>query len=62
MTFEFDSKGRRIYDNTVSVKKPLGRMSEVAHLQPNPPPPFLSCLCRERLNSFDSTLKLLIWS
>lgn len=57
MTFEFDSKGGGIYDNTVSVKEPLGEgegMSVLAHIQRSPPPPLLSCLCRERVFWFYS--------
>ncbi len=36
-------------------------MSQQAHIQRSASPPLLSCLCRERLNSFDSTEMLLIW-
>lgn len=52
MTPDFDS-------TQLSVQELLG-VSELAHVQCSPPPPLLSCLCRERLNSFDSTVKLLI--
>lgn len=59
MTFEFESKGRSLYDNTV-CRNHRG-MSELTHIQCSPSLPLLSCLSRERLNPFDSTVKLLIW-
>lgn len=49
------------YTTTQLVCRNHWGMSERAHIQRSPPPPLLSCLCRERLNSFDSTVKLLIW-
>lgn len=36
-------------------------LSKLAHIHCIPSPPSASCLCRERLNPFDSTVKLLIW-
>lgn len=56
---EFESKDRGIYDNT--VRRSRRGLSELAHIQRSPSPPLLSCLSRERLSAFDSTVKLLIW-
>lgn len=58
MTFEFDSKSEKDIRRQHRVCR---NQSKLAHIQRSPPPPLLSCLCRERLNSFDSTVKLLIW-
>lgn len=49
------------YTTTQLVCRNCRGMSKLAYIQRSPSPPLLSCLCRERLNSFDSTVKLLIW-